>query len=188
MPHDAPYYLAYRLNICDNIYWLRAKRSLKFIFAHRLLIYPVITEPEQRTPYRITTHHDSMDRQKLISNFPLARGTSTLAPTRSAPAVRGEHSFAAKLALCKELGFDYIQFHDDDAVPDEFSASEREKRALEVKRQLDDHGLKPSSWQPRLWEDERGIDGPVTSNNAAHRQWALERGKRSIDVARPPRN
>jgi xylose isomerase len=35
-----------------------------------------------------------------------------------------------------------------------------------------------------LWEDARGIDGPITSNDAGNRQWALERGKRAIDVAR----
>lgn len=100
------------------------------------------------------------------------------------PTVRSEHSFAAKLALFKELGFSYIQFHDDDAVADEFSASEREKRAREIKKQLDDSGLKAEFVAPRLWEDARGVDGPVTSNNASDRQWALERGKRSIDVAR----
>ena len=34
------------------------------------------------------------------------------------PPVRKEFSFSAKLRFYKKLGFDGIQFHDDDAVPD----------------------------------------------------------------------
>ena len=100
------------------------------------------------------------------------------------PPVRPDRDFASRLALFKELGFSYVQFHDDDAVPDECSHGEREARAREVKRMLDDHGLRAEFVAPRLWEDARGVDGPVTSNDAADRAWALERGKRSIDVAR----
>jgi xylose isomerase len=100
------------------------------------------------------------------------------------PPVRVDRGFAEKLRIFKDLGFDYIQFHDDDAVPDGASASEREKIAGEIKKVLDDHGLKAEFAAPRLWEDERGIDGPVTSNDPANRQWAIERGKRNIDVAR----
>jgi xylose isomerase len=100
------------------------------------------------------------------------------------PPVRDELPFARKLDLFKKLGFDFIQFHDDDAVPDDVSASARERIAGEIKKMLDDAGLKAEFVAPRLWEDARGVDGPVTSNTASDRQWALERGKRSIDVAR----
>ena len=100
------------------------------------------------------------------------------------PPVRPDREFVEKLKLLKSLGFDYIQFHDDDAVPDEYSDSQREDRAKEVKKLLDDHGLKAEICAPRLWEDARGIDGPVTSNDPANRKWAVERGKRNIDVAR----
>jgi xylose isomerase len=100
------------------------------------------------------------------------------------PPVRDERDMAAKLKLFKEMGFDYIQFHDDDAVPDEASASEREQTAKTIKKLLDDNGLQAEFVAPRLWEDARGIDGPVTSNNANDRQWALDRGKRAVDVAR----
>src|SRR5579884_2385049 len=48
------------------------------------------------------------------------------------PPVRAERSFAEKLKTFKDLGFEYVQFHDDDAVPDEASAPEREKKAKEV--------------------------------------------------------
>ena len=100
------------------------------------------------------------------------------------PAVRAERPFAEKLRIYKDLGFDYVQFHDDDAVPDEFNPSDREKKAKEVKKLLDDHGLKAEICAPRHWEDARGVDGPVTSNKEGDRKWALERGKRCIDVAR----
>jgi xylose isomerase len=100
------------------------------------------------------------------------------------PAVRAERPFAEKLRIFKDMGFDYVQFHDDDAVPDEFNAADREKRAKEVRKLLDDHGLKAEICAPRHWEDARGVDGPVTSNNAGDRKWAMERGRRTIDVAR----
>ena len=100
------------------------------------------------------------------------------------PTVRPDRTFAEKLKTFQELGLDYVQFHDDDAVPDEASASEREKIAGEIRRMLDDHGLKAEFVAPRLWEDTRGIDGPVTSNDPNNRKYALERGKRAIDVAR----
>ena len=100
------------------------------------------------------------------------------------PAVRPERAFIEKLKTFKELGFEYVQFHDDDAVPDEFSASEREKKAGEIKKLLDDHGLKAELFAPRHWEHAHGIDGPITSNSAADRKWGIERGKRAIDVGR----
>ncbi len=99
------------------------------------------------------------------------------------PPVRPEREFADKLKVFKDLGFGYVQFHDDDAVPDDASSSERERIAGEVRKMLDDNGLQAEFVAPRLWEDARGIDGPVTSNNAADRKWALERGKRAVDVA-----
>jgi xylose isomerase len=100
------------------------------------------------------------------------------------PTVRPERSFTEKLKTFKDLGFDYVQFHDDDAVPDESSASEREKKAKEIRKLLDDHGLKAEIFAPRHWEHSHGIDGPITSNSAADRKWGIERGKRAVDVGR----
>ncbi|MES4792142.1 MAG: xylose isomerase, partial [Chloroflexota bacterium] len=50
--------------------------------------------------------------------------------------MRPERELADKFRLFKELGFDYVQFHDDDAVPDDASPQERERRASEVRRML----------------------------------------------------
>lgn len=99
------------------------------------------------------------------------------------PPVRDEHALSDKLAIFKEIGFDFVQFHDDDAVPDDASSEGRERVAATVRQMLDDSGMKAEFVAPRLWEDARGIDGPVTSNDAADRDWARERGFRALDVA-----
>jgi xylose isomerase len=56
-------------------------------------------------------------------------------------------------------------------------------RASELKKVLDDHGLSAEFVAPRLWEDERTIDGGYTSNDAKNREYAVERSKRAIDIA-----
>ncbi len=70
------------------------------------------------------------------------------------PQVRPSISFADKLTRYKELGFDGVQFHDDDAVPDivNKSASQLSKEAGEMKKVLDDAGLVAEFTAPRLWE------------------------------------
>jgi len=57
------------------------------------------------------------------------------------------------------------------------------KEAIEVKNKLDSHGLKAEFVAPRLWEDPRTIDGGYTSNDPVCREYALERSKRTIDIA-----
>jgi xylose isomerase len=95
-------------------------------------------------------------------------------------------AFAEKLKLYKKLGFDGVQFHDDDAVPalDQMSAAQVEKAAREMGKVLDGEGLTAEFVAPRLWEDPRGIDGSYTSNNPAERQYAIERSLQAIDIAR----
>jgi xylose isomerase len=101
------------------------------------------------------------------------------------PTVRPSVAFAKKLKMYKELGFDGVQFHDDDAVPDleDLSATEVEKKAAAVKKMLDDEGLVAEFTAPRLWEHPNGIDGGFTSNDPKCRRWANDRGKRCIDIA-----
>lgn len=101
------------------------------------------------------------------------------------PAVRPTIEFSKKLASYKKLGFEGVQFHDDDAVPDvdSKSAAEVERIAKELKSVLDGEGLIAEFVAPRLWEDPRGIDGGYTANCPKARQWAIDRTKRAIDIA-----
>jgi xylose isomerase len=101
------------------------------------------------------------------------------------PAVRKSKSFREKLDLYKQLGFDGVQFHDDDAVPELNNLTPQQiiSQAAEIKKALDDHGLIAEFVAPRLWEDERTIDGGYTSNDPGCRNYAIERSKRTIDIA-----
>ncbi len=101
------------------------------------------------------------------------------------PPVRPDIEFAKKLPLYKRLGFEGVQFHDDDVVPDleKLSPEATLQRAAQVKKMLDDEGLVTEFVAPRLWEDPRGIDGGFTSNDPESRRWAADRAKRCTDIA-----
>jgi len=101
------------------------------------------------------------------------------------PAVRDRIDFGKKLDLYKKLGFDAVQFHDDDAVPNmnELGPKEIGKQARDVRQMLNEEGLAAEFVAPRLWEDPRTIDGGYTSNDAETRQYAKERSRRAIDIA-----
>jgi xylose isomerase len=102
------------------------------------------------------------------------------------PEVRKEVAFAAKIREYKKLGFDGVQFHDDDAVPDldQLDAAGIDKAAAKMKKMLDGEGLFCEFVAPRLWEHSKTVDGGYTSNSAAERKYALERSKKAIDIAR----
>src|SRR5215203_5246237 len=95
------------------------------------------------------------------------------------PAVRPSIELAEKIRRFKSMGFNYIQFHDDDA-----SWSTIQQQAKAMKKMLDDEGLKPEFVAPRLWFSPKTIDGGYTSNSADDRKYAIERTRRAIDIAR----
>jgi len=101
------------------------------------------------------------------------------------PTVRPKVSFDDVLKAAVGLGFEGIQFHDDDAVPDLESLPPARivAEAEAMKRKLADKGLVAEFVAPRLWEHEHGIDGGYTSNCGKSRKWAIERSKRAVDVA-----
>ena len=102
------------------------------------------------------------------------------------PPVRKEVAFASKIREYKKLGFDGVQFHDDDVVPADLIDSRPtalQKTAAKVKKMLDGEGLFCEFIAPRLWEHPKTIDGGYTSNSAAERKYAIERCKRAIDIA-----
>ncbi len=101
------------------------------------------------------------------------------------PEVRRTIPFNKKLDVYKSLGFDGIQFHDDDAVPNMANLSPAEiiKEATELKKTLDDHGLVAEFVAPRLWFAPQTIDGGFTNNCPKCREYANDRVKRTIDIA-----
>jgi xylose isomerase len=100
------------------------------------------------------------------------------------PPARPTRDFIEKLDIAVRLGFEGIQFHDDDVIPADVPADQMEKAVAEVKELLDDRGLKAEFIAPRLWEDPRTADGPVTSNREVERRYAIDRSRRAIDIAR----
>lgn len=99
--------------------------------------------------------------------------------------VREPFPHGKKFALYKSLGFDAVQFHDDDVAPgiDDLDGKQIEARCAEVVRVLEGEGLDPEFVAPRLWFSRPTIDGGYTSNRAADREYALERTLRSVDIA-----
>jgi xylose isomerase len=101
------------------------------------------------------------------------------------PEVRKTIEFSKKVEKFKEIGFDAVQFHDDDAVPDMNNLSDQEirQKAREVKKILDGNGMAAEFVAPRLWMDPRTADGGFTSNSKEDREFAMWRAFRSIDIA-----
>jgi len=102
------------------------------------------------------------------------------------PPVRPPASFNWKLDQLKKLGFDAMMFNDDDVVPDIDDKSEGQirKETRELKKRLDGEGIAAEMVAPRLWFAPETIDGAYTSNDTRHRQYAIDRSLRSIDIAK----
>src|SRR5262249_39513488 len=100
------------------------------------------------------------------------------------PPVRKEVEFARKLRAYKELGFDAVQFHDDDVVPADWSWEEQKKGIASVKKVLDGEGLFAEFIPPRFWDAPHTSEGAFTPKGEADRRYALDRAKRAVDIAR----
>ena len=101
------------------------------------------------------------------------------------PVVRKPVAKAKKIALAKSLGFEAIQFHDDDVVESvDVPHDQMIREAKEMKKTLDGEGLIAEFVAPRLWEHPMTVDGGYTSNDPKAREYALERSKKAIDIAR----
>ncbi len=102
------------------------------------------------------------------------------------PDSRAVYPHEKKFTLYKQLGFDGVQFHDDDVVLDLDSKSPAQimQEARAMKAVLDGEGLVPEFVAPRLWFAPETDDGGYTSNSASDREYAWERTKKSIDIAK----
>lgn len=100
------------------------------------------------------------------------------------PPVRKPEPLAKKMKAARAMGFQGMQFHDDDAVPDLDNKSSAQilKEASKVRKMLDSEGLKAEFVAPRLWFSPNTIDGAYTSNDPKCRKYAIERSKITIDI------
>src|SRR5437016_5146616 len=99
------------------------------------------------------------------------------------PPVRPERRFVEKCAILQRLGFTYIQLHDDDAVPMDVPPSGIPDACRSLRGICSDHGLAVEFVAPRIWEEPTFADGGVTANDPRSRDAALDRAKRSVDIA-----
>lgn len=82
------------------------------------------------------------------------------------------------------MGFDGVQFHDDDAVSStDIPHDQMIKEAGEMKKKLDNEGLIAEFVAPKLWEHPDTIDGGYTANDSTVRRYSIERSKKAIDIA-----
>lgn len=100
------------------------------------------------------------------------------------PPIRPAVKFDDKLSVYNELGFDAVQFHDDDAVPEleDLSPAEIRAEARAMGRKLEDNGLVAEFVAPRLWEHPLTVDGAFTANDPKVRAYAIERAKKTVDI------
>jgi xylose isomerase len=100
--------------------------------------------------------------------------------------VREPYPHERKFALYKPLGFDGVQLHDDDVVPGlmEMTPAAMLREAERIGALLRNEGLVAEFVAPRLWFAPETVDGAYTSNRASDRDYAWERTKRCIDIAR----
>ncbi len=102
------------------------------------------------------------------------------------PEVRPLFPHESKFALYRPLGFEGVQFHDDDVVPEleTLTPDQILKKTSEVRTMLENQGLTPEFVAPRLWFPAQTVDGAYTSNSAIDRAYAWDRTQKCIDVAR----
>lgn len=125
--------------------------------------------PESLTSYRFS-----------FGPWNLSEGADPFGPT-----VRDPFTLVEKVKIARQLGFDALQFHDDDAVPDldSLSPAEIAKQARATKQILASEGLAAEFVAPRLWFSPHTIDGAYTANDPADRAYAVKRSLKAIDIA-----
>jgi xylose isomerase len=137
--------------------------------------------------YAIEQHLHISKGERQMSRFKFSVGPWNVSEGADVygPNVRDSFTLDEKIRKFAELGFDAVQFHDDDAVPNMNNMTDEEiiAEAKRVKGVLDANGLKAEFVAPRLWMDPRCVDGGFTSNSQEDREFAIWRALRSIDIA-----
>jgi xylose isomerase len=81
-----------------------------------------------------------------------------------------------------ELGAYGINLHDNDLVPIDATAAERDQIVTEFKQALADHGMKVPMATTNLFSDPIFKDGAFTSNDPKVRAYAVQKTMRAMDL------
>ena len=81
-----------------------------------------------------------------------------------------------------DLGAWGVNFHDNDLVPIDATAAERDRIVRDFKRALDDHGMTVPMATTNLFTDTAFKDGAFTSHDPAVRAYALQKTMRAMDL------
>jgi xylose isomerase len=84
--------------------------------------------------------------------------------------------------LLAEVGAYGVNFHDDDLVPIDASAGERDLIVREFRRVLETTGIKVPMATTNLFSDPAFKDGAFTANDPRVRAYALQKTMRAIDL------
>ena len=98
--------------------------------------------------------------------------------------VRGPLTPACIVEHLAELGAYGVNLHDEDLVPRDATASERDRIVREFRHALTQSGLKVPMATTNLFSDPAFRDGAFTSNDARVRQYALQKAMRSMDLGK----
>ncbi|HEY0778545.1 MAG TPA: xylose isomerase [Gemmatirosa sp.] len=82
------------------------------------------------------------------------------------------------------LGVYGVNFHDEDLVPRDATAVERDRIVREFRAALDETGLKVPMATTNLFTDPAFRDGAFTSNDGRVRRYALQKVMRSMDLGK----
>jgi xylose isomerase len=96
--------------------------------------------------------------------------------------VRGARSPVELVHLLAEVGAYGVNFHDNDLVPIDASAAERDRIVRDFKAALDETGLVVPMATTNLFTDPVFKDGAFTSNDSSVRQFALQKTMQAIDL------
>ncbi|MEW6403373.1 MAG: xylose isomerase [Chloroflexota bacterium] len=97
-------------------------------------------------------------------------------------AVRDPKSPADLVYLLGEVGAYGVNFHDNDLIPIDATASEAEAIKRDFRKALDDTGIVVPMATTNLFSDPIFKDGAFTSNNPQVRAYALQKTMKAIDL------
>ena len=97
-------------------------------------------------------------------------------------AVRTSMSPVQIVHLLGEIGAYGVNFHDNDLVPIDATATQRDKIVADFQKALDETGIVVPMATTNLFYDPVFRDGAFTSNDAKVRAFALQKTMRSMDL------